>query len=368
MDLIFLAFANRSDNPLPSLQKEDDLVYRMLDQRARKHHFRIHRDSFVTRDKLIDFLIKNRNELVVFHYSGHAGEDVLLLEDDKANAQGIATLLDQCPKLKLVILNGCATAGQVKRLHQLQSKPVVIATNAPVGDETATTFSINFYRAFSDQFTTLENAFNLGMGAAQTIAGTDLSPKKDVGFMGEVEESEASWGLFSTSNYDLEWKLPIAVAPKYIEDFDPNTILMEGLLESLSPYDERVAEIYENEEEDLVAQKEAILKCLPYPVSEQLRKLIVLRSPESKEEQVFYDQLGFDRLKQLVETYNTTIELLAYIHLAQIWDILEQNKTGNIEIEDRGKIPLFLQDETRGKYELLLLRIEWLIRKNLNPH
>ncbi|MBK7871616.1 MAG: hypothetical protein IPJ74_13555 [Saprospiraceae bacterium] len=47
MSAVFLAFANSSENRLPTLSMEDDQVYATLAQRQVQQHFTVHRDSFL---------------------------------------------------------------------------------------------------------------------------------------------------------------------------------------------------------------------------------------------------------------------------------------------------------------------------------
>lgn len=67
------------------------------------------------------------------------------------------------------MLNGCSTQGQVADLL-IQGIPVVIATSAPVTDQTATRFSINFFQALSSTNSAIKEAFELGFGAAQALS------------------------------------------------------------------------------------------------------------------------------------------------------------------------------------------------------
>ena len=114
MDTLFLSFANQQHEILPTLQEEDDALYRLLAPRAQAQHFLLHRDSYVTLDKLPSYLTLYRDTLSIFLFSGHAGRDRLLLGGGGiANSDGVAQMLGQCPQLKLVMLNGCSTEGQV---------------------------------------------------------------------------------------------------------------------------------------------------------------------------------------------------------------------------------------------------------------
>ncbi len=334
MDLLFLAFANSPENPLPTLKEEDDEVYGTLVRRSVQQHFAIHRDSATSVAKLTEYLVLFRDYITLFLYSGHAGRDALLLERQAANATGIAELLEQCPKLKLIILNGCSTQGQVERLLGLKNKPVVIATSAPVGDRAATQFSISFFQALGEQFLPVEEAFQAGIGAAKTVAGEDLSVGR--GFELPARKSDQPvWGLFYETPSALQWKLPATPIRQLAGEGEANEQLIGRLIELLAPHSIEVRKIKDGEESGLefniLDKREAILKALPHPVSEQLRKLLVPEPAGSKV--IFYDRAGPDRLRQMVTTYQTMLELIAFIGLAQLWDALSENKEVELSAE-----------------------------------
>ena len=150
MQVVFLTYSNSQANPLPTLMEENEKTYSLLSRRSKQLHFSIHRNAFTTINSIIEYLELYRNEIILFSFSGHAGRDTLLLQEQKANAKGIARLLGMCPKLKLILLNGCSTKSQVVQLLELPNQPVVIATSAPVGDYSATKFATSFFRALSE--------------------------------------------------------------------------------------------------------------------------------------------------------------------------------------------------------------------------
>jgi hypothetical protein len=375
MKTIFLAYAHQPDAPLSTLQKEDDAVYEAFSRRVKRKHFDIHRDSHTTREKIIHYLNLHKDDLVVFHYSGHAGRDVLLLEENSANAQGIAGLLDQCPNLRLVVLNGCSTLGQVDRLLELSSMPVVIATSAPVEDESATQFAITFYQSLVDQYSNLEEAFEVAVAAAQTATPRKLTSVRGIksDLAGQGEAADPVWGIFYSSEYDLEWKLPVADETP-AEEPEPNLLLVEGLLTALAPFDRQVQQIVEAEGEespyDMVDKKAAVLRLLPYPVSEQLRKLIALRTEEKEaiDGQIFFDQRGLDRLRQIAVTYSTAMELLTCAMLAQLWDVCNERDHIVFSPEEKGELRSFLQmprkERTAYPYRRLIGAIFRIIEAN----
>ena len=110
MPTLFLAFANDDKNHLNTLRDEDKGVNASLNERKSRGDFMVHSEQFATTDSIIKGLRDFKETIEVFLFSGHAGRDVLALEDGEAYADGIAALLGRCPNLKLVILNGCSTS------------------------------------------------------------------------------------------------------------------------------------------------------------------------------------------------------------------------------------------------------------------
>lgn len=344
MSAVFLAFANSQENRLPTLSQEDDQVYASLAQRAAQQHITIHRDSFATTSKITSFLILYRDYLNVFLYSGHAGAHQLELEDQDANAAGIAHLLGQCPNLKLIILNGCSTAGQVQRLIALPNHPVVIATSAPVNDFAATQFSIAFFQMLGNQFETIGNAFEAGLGAAKTVhMGEIRAGRKDIA---ASNPNEPLWGMYYdvAGEGNLQWRLPTTFNISF-SNFTPNEHLIQKMLEAFAPYQAEIAQIVDDEKagnkRSIVDKRELILQNLPHPVSEQLRKLIV--PEQAGYNAVFYDKVGADRLRQITLTYSTVIELITSVMLSQLWDTRQGKPDLKITDAQRELIRAFLK-------------------------
>ncbi|MEM6321726.1 MAG: CHAT domain-containing protein [Bacteroidota bacterium] len=310
MPTIFLAFANSDKNPLLTLRKEDRQVNHLLNDRKLRGDFIVHNNQFATSEQIINDLRQFKEELVTFLFSGHAGRDSLLLEDGTAEAEGIAALLGRCPNLKLVILNGCSTYGQVTTLLE-KGIPIVIATSAPVDDERATQFSITFFEELAVQNNSIKDAFNAALAAAQVKGRINREIKRrDVILRSKLTTNKALWGLYYQETHtDLldSWRLPkkpfVSKANEYIQ------AAIEG--------------IYENYEQDLNSQGEAtrkqdiILKRLPYSISEPIRKLL---APSDQSGQLFYDQPSSDRFRMLLYAYRSIIAFLVYVLVAQLWE------------------------------------------------
>ena len=73
LNVLFFAFANSREHPLPSLQAEDDRVYATLSRRALQLHYLLHRDLYASLEKIARDLTLFRDYVSVFHFSGHAG-------------------------------------------------------------------------------------------------------------------------------------------------------------------------------------------------------------------------------------------------------------------------------------------------------
>ena len=352
MSLVYLTFANDKQNPLPSLREEEDKIYSYLIRRGQHGHFNVQKESFATTRKISEYLNFFKDEISIFHYSGHAGRDGLLVEDGLAFSHGIAGLLEQCPKLKLIVLNGCATKGQLNQLGNLKNHPAIVYTHAPVGDTAATQFSTTFYQSLCELYEPIKVAFEAGLSAAKVVK-PDIMVDRHVGIM-RSREPKALWGLYGVDTFNLEWKLPIKEKALEKMGLLTNEYLLDTLIGPLAAYDIDVNSVLENEKVrgtiNILDRREAILKALPLPLSEQLRKLIV---PEKEDAHIYYDQIGKPRLQQLIITYTTFVELLSFSLLAQLWDEFSGGrlKEINLAYQDRLSALFCLDFEERVAFD-----------------
>ncbi|GAB2541079.1 hypothetical protein [Spirosoma aerophilum] len=336
--LVVIAYANNPERPLPSLREEDDQVHQYLQSRSAIQPFRIIRESFATRDRLVDLLTtpEDRDSLLVFSYSGHAAGDRLITEDETTNARGLSSLLSQCANLKLVVLNGCSTGGQVKLISAAFEKlnkpvPVIVATSATVGDGAAKDFGITLFRQLFLYNSSLERAFETALGVAQTqVTGSEITVDKSSGrgaFDLSVDDGGV-WGIYPTSadaGTSLNWTLSGALAPQTAVAYEPNRELFRSLIITLRKFNPRIQEIWENEQgmiNDFSPYDDDLLKSFPHPISVQLRKLRAIRGRSDGDEMKFYNQVGRDRLWQLLRTYQTIINILMAILQAEWWSSL----------------------------------------------
>jgi hypothetical protein len=348
MNVLFLTYANSQAAPLDSLKAEDDAVYRALAPRALKQHYLLHRDSFVSIAQVAEYLTLYRDHLTLFHYSGHANRDTLVLEEERAQAEGIAHLMGQCKQLQLVVLNGCSTRGQVEALLT-QGVPVVIATSAPVADQKAARFAIRFYDALAQSATILQ-AYELAKGEVLTM---DAALEEELGRgLAFPNEEGAVWGLYYREAHAgvLQTTLPARSAQPVTQEYTPNKRLIEALWEGLGKYSEQI-QLLSGRKTSQSRKRMAILNSLPAPVAEHLRRLIVPVEEENKG----WDKISLERLKQVTLVYQTVMELMAFTLIAQLWEIALKQGALSIAEERQQEILSFLRlkQEEQQAYDYL---------------
>jgi hypothetical protein len=94
-----------------------------------------------------------QGRICIFHYAGHADEDELWLESDQTGNQsffslGLAKFLGAQQGLRLVCLNGCATAEHGRLLREA-NVPAVVTTSRKIDDTKATAFATVFFQGLA---------------------------------------------------------------------------------------------------------------------------------------------------------------------------------------------------------------------------
>lgn len=334
MTTLYLCFANSDASPLPTLRDEQRDIKQALLKGASAGHFYVLEEAFATTNAVVNALQQIRPNLAIFHYSGHAGRDRLELGAAAAYAEGLTQILAKCPQLQLVLLNGCSTLGQVAALHEA-GVPLVIATSAPIDDRKAATFGARFYKALAEH-QTIREAYDLAKAEILTLDNTvAFTETRSIG-LDETQGTAADapiWGLYTKpGREDAEaWRLP-AARPVQGETPKPNQRLYAAFIPALAPFSPEAQTIVQNEEmgvdTDEVTRREVILKNLPHPVSEQIRKLIAPDAGNTTD--TFFDRYGAKRLEQCATAYSTIVELLVYVMLAQLWDEMTNKKVTEV--------------------------------------
>ncbi len=318
MDTLLFCYANNRDRPLSELGKEDSQIDRLLDPRSSKNQFQKVRDSFATTESVAAKILTYRDTLSLFHFSGHAGSDVLLLEDSAARGMGMAQLLARCPNLRLVFLNGCSTLNHVKLLAHQRVNAAVIATMAPVDDSVATRFSSAFYQAMVNQYS-VQQALDQARLSIQISRATAIETISRGGLETAAEVSLNQWYVYYPDEQTARWELPTGIATEATA-YVPNAILRRALFEALRACDPTLTQLFKTKQSlptdglrDWLHEEQ--LRRLPFPLSEPLRKLLCPQiSPEGK---LVQPTATHDRLKQYITLFDSSVDLLLSILLAQ---------------------------------------------------
>lgn len=369
MKVIFLSYANSTASPLEFLTEEDDANYKTLQKRAYQQHFFLHRDSNTSTQKISEYLSLYKNNINLFLYSGHADRDHLFIEEEAARSEGICQMLSQCENLKLVVLNGCSTEGQVQALLDA-GIPVVIGTSAPVNDQNAKDFSITFFQNLKEG-ASIESAFEMAIGAAQVSGQLEVKrgPVRGQGLLWSVAPT---WGLFykKENKEVLEETLPSYTVIPQPDNYQPNERLTNNLWMALKDYSRKIQMQHIMEEEgESVEQGDkhvAILNSLPRPIAEHLRKLLC---PVEDEKQG-YDKISLPRIQQMATAFETLMEFLTYILLAQVWSYSFEHKLVAPELKALVKSYLRRKPQEWQAYDFkpLLLELDRTLKNNKIPY
>jgi len=291
-----------------------------------------------------------KNQISVFHYAGHANQQELKLEGG-GHVKGISGLfgLTQGRNLRLVFLNGCASLGQVKSLHEA-GVGAVMATSHPIGDEAAQVFAATFYQEWTKEDTILDFAFEmakkrveaLAQGKQRNIAKRDINVGETTT---DTENTEFLWGLYLNPAFT-----PAEQAELNNWCVNPRPQLPQQLLQSVKPRAmESLQELlyeFKAGDEDARAELEAddskdallvLMTRLPWMIGTHLRRLFALEESRSMAEP------GMERLRELVNAYTELTRFISYIALSALWD--DRQKKDESAKFSTLQIPTMLPDD-----------------------
>lgn len=150
--LLTFAFNRTGGRELRALGPEKEALEVALRPAESDERFKVVTVPDVTLDGLTRIIDLYNDRIAVFHFAGHAGPGHIELGAPAgvmidAVAEGIAKRLGELPRLRLICLNGCATAAQRELLAHWCPNAAVVTTEQAVLDEIARAFAEQFYRA-----------------------------------------------------------------------------------------------------------------------------------------------------------------------------------------------------------------------------
>lgn len=174
-----------------------------------------------------------RNQIVVFHYGGHANGFQQMLESDQGeeqriNVQGFAEFLASQQNLKFVFLNGCSTEGQVKEFFDAGVE-CVIATTQEIDDQLATAFSLRFYKGL-ESGANLKTSYDEAVGSVKAISSGGETRGIRVGKDKRgLDEQIFFWQLHAQNQAALEWSFERERATRRTKRESGNAVSMQQL-------------------------------------------------------------------------------------------------------------------------------------------
>jgi hypothetical protein len=367
MKVIFLAFANSSSEPLEFLTEEDKALYEILSERSLYGDYFIHKESFSTPEIINKLLDKYRDDLAVFHFSGHAGGNKLLVDDQYMFSEGIAKQLKYSADkkvLKLVVLNGCSTGGQVKILKE-NNIPSIISTSAPVKDKSAMEFSKRFWQKLVKEGKSIDAAYRDALSAAASVTSQDLSNSYVRHLFTDKDpknENDPIWRLDCVNDDAIKLN-PIPYKPPFDAVLSkPNEELIITLYNSFKEAgNPKIVDLWNKEhradpESVSLSEKQiAIVNSIPFPMGIHLQKLIC---PTAGTDDDGYDEFGIRRLKQIAQLFQITTEFLCIIMIAQIWEIFIRFPADfklDTELKNKLKEYIELKEDSQLTYDYIPL-------------
>jgi len=358
MEVIFMAYANSQGNPLPLLKKEFDDVYAVLTDNQVHENYSIHRDSSPTISSINKFLGTFSGDIGIFSYSGHAGEEHVLLDDNLSNAEGIVEQLKSSVdsgSLKLVFLNGCSTVGQVKKLQEI-GVPVVVATSAPVNDQSASEFAVRFYSNLFEKQLSFRKAFDDAMGPAKSGTGVNLNTMRHIDIR-PLNNKEPLWGIYGEE--DLLDQNPFIKTEEDDDDdnFFPNAKLLGHLYDVFNKAgNPETLELQKKEAEGTIVEdhekRDKILFSVPFPIATNLLNMLNTMSAARYEKNK--DKFFLKWLEEVGQLYHVSSEFMGLIMIAQLWEAKlrfnEINITSELQTLLKGFFYLSAEERTVYNY------------------
>jgi|GEM_PF-450719 len=326
MEVIFMAYANSQGEPLPLLKNEFDEVYEALSENHVQDNYTIHRDNFPTISSINKYLGNFSGRIAVFNYSGHAGEEHVLLDDTLSNAEGIVDQLKssvESKSLKLVFLNGCSTAGQVKKLQEI-GVPVIVATSAPVNDQSATEFAVRFYSNLFGKQLSFGDAFEDALGPAKSATGGSLSKMRHIN-VEPLKNDEPLWGIYGDESVIDANPFFSNASESEVEnpDYLPNAKLLAHLYDVFNAAgNPETLELKKREDNNEIVEdhekRDKILFSVPFPIATNLLNMLNTMSAGRYEKNK--EKFLLKWLEEIGQLYHVSSEFMGLIMIAQLWE------------------------------------------------
>ena len=267
--IIFLAFADAKQyGHLPNLSPEYNALFDLLLPLKKARQLDLLREYHSENKTIPKRLAEFKDQIHIFHYSGHADGKHLYFNGQAGHSAGLAELLALQQSLKLVFLNGCRSQAQAEQ-YIVAGVPAVLATTTVINDNEALAFAENFYRALANRHSILE-AFKAARGALKAASEKYHGLEEEVTILRGADFGSA----FKNS---LPWRLYVKAGQEAILDWViPEMVPQEHTVTLLVANSETYQQIRKKIEglEQQIREKREQVQAFPFPLPEALAPVL----------------------------------------------------------------------------------------------
>lgn len=262
LPVIFIAFANdkeRINYYLKNINREKEALRNALKKVSDKLcEVLIETDVSIKRIWEVFQDKKYRGRICIFHFAGHADGFQLLLESTEGKHEialggGLVSFLSRQKGLKLVFLNGCATAQLALELTNAGIGSAIGTTSA-IYDSVAAELAPRFYRGLAEGIP-LERAWEEALDELETNTG---SRYRGIGKPKDYQQRDKNWFLTFRNGAILErtWNLPDASGNplfglELARDYYNHEILPANPFRGLLRYSDKQASVFFGRGQDI---------------------------------------------------------------------------------------------------------------------
>ena len=353
MEVFFGIFDNDKERNLEHLKIEEEEIKRSFSElkarlpESQQGRLEVQSTYNIGIENFKTELEKQANRMTIFHFSGHHGEGQTQLNDQKINDAGVIQILNNCTRLKMVILNGCNTESAIEQLNNV---PIVIGTTKAVGDALATAISSRFYALLCkeiDNFLdseTIESLFNQAKGFESLV---DEGQKR----------GEGGWQEAEVQNALEYYKLKINTAAK---DFDERVTYYSDISKYpvKAKYKEQVYRWFDTKSiPEELKEQEIFHAYYPKNLSFLLEKI----SYDEKTLTPASQELGEIRFGVIKDIFFKLLNFFKYCSYSMMWTHLDKGTIQANGLKKKMETELRISWYSTGKEEKLKQRIAHLI-------
>ncbi len=329
MEFFFGIFENDPNSKLPQLEDEKAELEECLRSLQISGQMAISLDTNIGLRTLLDKLRDYQNVITIFHFSGHHAIDYIKTNDSELDDEDLITFLNNCPKLKLVVINGCSSEPILERLVNV---PIKIGTTEDVYDIYAKEFAVQLYKnifsgdsidGIKDRQKILES-FKISTGTSYNLlSDNDKEGASEKRGGGNSEKLKSETFKISTSADD-DGQI---FEKRNAKTFDKENVKMNEDFEIF--LDKKLGDQSIKGKLGL-QQAYQIYRHYPFNISFFLKKIL-----SHDQEANGFNVMRFNATKELFKEY---FNLIRVVSMAAIWDSFSQNRPNEQENQFISKV------------------------------